>query len=74
MRVTEKTCIERNGIMSTRSKREYLEAIYLRYRGAAQKKKAIILDEFCPGFLEADIPLLAGHLYGRHVCIYHRLR
>ncbi|HBR22696.1 MAG TPA: hypothetical protein DD713_09125 [Nitrospiraceae bacterium] len=33
--------------MSSRSKREYLEAIYLRYRRAARKKKAIILDEFC---------------------------
>ena len=47
MHVTGKTCIERDGIMSTRSKREYLEAIYLRYRRAARKKKAIILDEFC---------------------------
>lgn len=33
--------------MSSRSRREYLEAIYLRYRRAARKKKAIILDEFC---------------------------
>jgi hypothetical protein len=33
--------------MSSRSKREYLEAIYLRYKSASRKKKAIILDEFC---------------------------
>ena len=33
--------------MSSKSKREYLEAIYLRYRRASRKKKAIILDEFC---------------------------
>jgi hypothetical protein len=42
MHVTEKTCI-----MSQRSKREYLEAIYLRYKRASRKDKAIILDEFC---------------------------
>lgn len=33
--------------MSSRSKREYLEAIYLRYKRASRKNKAIILDEFC---------------------------
>ena len=33
--------------MSSRSKREYLEAIYLRYKRASRKDKAIILDEFC---------------------------
>jgi hypothetical protein len=33
--------------MSSRSKREYLEAIYLRYKRASRKQKAIILDEFC---------------------------
>ena len=33
--------------MSSRAKREYLEAIYLRYRRASRKNKAIILDEFC---------------------------
>jgi len=33
--------------MSSRSKREYLEAIYLRYKRASRKEKAIILDEFC---------------------------
>ena len=47
MHVTEKTCIERDCIMSSRSKREYLEAIYLRYKRASRKDKAIILDEFC---------------------------
>ena len=47
MHVTEKTCIERDCIMSSRSKREYLEAIYLRYKRASRKGKAIILDEFC---------------------------
>ena len=33
--------------MSSRSKREYLEAIHLRYKRASRKDKAIILDEFC---------------------------
>ena len=33
--------------MSSRAKREYLEAIYLRYRRVSRKNKAIILDEFC---------------------------
>ncbi len=33
--------------MSSRSKREYLEAIYLRYKRSSRKQKAIILDEFC---------------------------
>jgi len=33
--------------MSSRSKREYLEAIYIRYRKACRKGKAVILDEFC---------------------------
>lgn len=33
--------------MSSRSKREYLEAIYLRYKRAGRKGKAVILDEFC---------------------------
>ncbi len=47
MHVTEKTCIERDCVMSSRSKREYLEAIYLRYKRASRKDKAIILDEFC---------------------------
>ena len=47
MHVTEKTCIERDCIMSSKSKREYLEAIYLRYKSASRNKEAIILDEFC---------------------------
>jgi hypothetical protein len=47
MHVTEKTCIERDCIMSSRSKREYLEAISQRYKKACRKDKAIILDEFC---------------------------
>jgi hypothetical protein len=34
----KKTCIERDCIMSSRSKREYLEAIYLRYKSASRKK------------------------------------
>lgn len=33
--------------MSPRSKKEYLEAIYLRYKSASLKQKSIILDEFC---------------------------
>ncbi len=33
--------------MSSTSKREYLEAIYLRYRRSSRKNKAVILDEFC---------------------------
>lgn len=47
MHVTEKTCIERYSIMSSKSKREYLEAIYQRYRKASRRQKALILDEFC---------------------------
>jgi hypothetical protein len=33
--------------MSPRSKKEYLEAVYLRYRKASRKQKTAILDEFC---------------------------
>ena len=34
-------------IMSPRSKKEYIEAIFLRYKKATCKEKTIILDEFC---------------------------
>jgi hypothetical protein len=34
-------------IMSPRSKKEYTEAIFLRYKKAPYKEKTIILDEFC---------------------------
>ena len=33
--------------MSPVSKREYLEAIFLRYKGASRQLKTIILNEFC---------------------------
>src|SRR6202142_4277859 len=33
--------------MSPRSRKEYLEAIYVRYKKASRKEKAGILDEFC---------------------------
>lgn len=33
--------------MSPRSKREYTEAIHLRYKNANHQEKTIILDEFC---------------------------
>ena len=33
--------------MSPRSKKEYIETIYLRYRNASRSQKALILDEFC---------------------------
>ncbi len=33
--------------MSPQSKREYLKAIYWRYRRASRRAKSIILDEFC---------------------------
>ena len=33
--------------MSPRSKREYQEAIHLRYKNATRREKTIILDEFC---------------------------
>ena len=33
--------------MSPRSKREYIEAIYLRYKQASRKEKSIILNKFC---------------------------
>jgi hypothetical protein len=34
-------------MMSPRSKKEYIETIYLRYRDASRSQKALILDEFC---------------------------
>jgi hypothetical protein len=33
--------------MSPRSKREYREAVYLRYKNATRREKTAILDEFC---------------------------
>ena len=33
--------------MSPRSKKEYIETIYLRYRNASRNEKVLILDEFC---------------------------
>ncbi len=33
--------------MSPRSKKEYLEAIFLRYKKASPKEKTVILNEFC---------------------------
>jgi hypothetical protein len=33
--------------MSPRSKREYREAVYLRYKNAPSNEKTVILDEFC---------------------------
>jgi hypothetical protein len=33
--------------MSPRSKKEYIETLYLRYRDASRNQKALILDEFC---------------------------
>jgi hypothetical protein len=33
--------------MSSRSKREYLEAIYSRYKASTRKQKKLILDEYC---------------------------
>jgi len=33
--------------MSPRSKREYTEAVHLRYKNASRREKTIILDEFC---------------------------
>jgi len=37
--------------MSPRSKKEYIEAIFLRYEKAPYKEKTIILDEFCVCYL-----------------------
>jgi hypothetical protein len=34
-------------VMSPRSKKEYIEAIFLRYKKAPSKGKTIILNEFC---------------------------
>ena len=51
--LTHNRCYPENGaqkgdlIMSPRSKREYIKAIFLRYRKAPHKEKPIILDEFC---------------------------
>jgi len=33
--------------MSPRSKREYREAVYLRYKNATRHEKTAILNEFC---------------------------
>jgi len=33
--------------MSPRSKKEYVEAIFLRYKHASRKEKTTILNEFC---------------------------
>ena len=33
--------------MSPRSKREYREAVHLRYKNASRHEKTAILDEFC---------------------------
>jgi len=33
--------------MSPRSKKEYIEAIFLRYKKASRKQRSVILDEFC---------------------------
>jgi len=33
--------------MSPRSKKEYLETVYLRYKKASRRQKSLILDEFC---------------------------
>ena len=56
--------------MSLRSKREYVEAIFLRYKNASRKEKTPILDQFCtvcgvPKHPKAILPLwLPG--YGQH--------
>ncbi len=36
--------------MSPRSKREYIDAIYVRYKRASRKRKTEILNEFCLNF------------------------
>jgi hypothetical protein len=33
--------------MSPRSKREYTEAVHLRYKNASSREKTVILDEYC---------------------------
>src|SRR5574342_455759 len=33
--------------MSPRSKKEYIEAIFLRYKKASRRERTLILDEFC---------------------------
>ena len=33
--------------MSPRSRKEYIETLYLRYRNASRNQKTLILDEFC---------------------------
>jgi hypothetical protein len=45
--VTEKYIRRRGFAMSPQSKKEYFEAIYIRYKEASRKGKTIILDEFC---------------------------
>jgi hypothetical protein len=47
MGVTENKLLKERRIMSTRSKKEYIEAIYLRYKNASRKQKTPILNECC---------------------------
>jgi hypothetical protein len=39
--------IKEGQVMSPRSKKEYRETIFLRYKRATRKEKSRILDEFC---------------------------
>jgi hypothetical protein len=47
MGVTGYQTLEGGLIMSPRSKREYIEAILLRYKKASSKEKTVILNEWC---------------------------
>src|SRR3972149_5719550 len=47
MDVTRSRGLKGELIMSPRSKKEYIEAIFLRYKKAPYSQRTIILDEFC---------------------------
>ena len=47
MGVTENQVPKERGIMSPRSKKEYVETIFLRYKHGTRKQKNLILNEFC---------------------------
>jgi len=47
MGVTHEMSLIERGTMSPRSKKEYTETVFLRYKNASRKEKKLILNEFC---------------------------
>ena len=65
-------------IASARAEREYVQAIYQRYRHAGRPEKRRILDEIDDGIWNVYFgPLKLGHLLERHMRVedaYGRLK